>query len=260
MDKATLIGLIMGTALVIGSIMIGGELTPFIDTPSIMITVGGSIAATLINFPMAKVLSVFGVIKKCFLTSLPTPQELIEQFKEFAAMARRDGLLALEGQVESVKDKFLRRGLELVVGGATKEEVESSLETEMSYIEQRHQTGKKLIDGIAAAAPAFGMIGTLIGLVQMLRSLDDPSQIGGGMAVALLTTLYGAVIANMFCIPLAGKLESRSQEEMMIRQLMLSGLTALVEGNAPRAVEQKLLAFLSPQLREMYSKKTAAAA
>ena len=260
MDKATLIGLIMGTALVIGSIMIGGELTPFFDLPSVMITVGGSIAATLINFPMPKVLSVFGVIKKCFLTSLPTPQELIEQFKEFAAMARRDGLLALESQVEGVKDTFLRRGLELVVGGATKEEVESSLETEMSYIEQRHQTGKKLIDGIAAAAPAFGMIGTLIGLVQMLRSLDDPSQIGGGMAVALLTTLYGAVIANMFCIPLAGKLESRSQEEMMIRQLMLAGLTALVEGNAPRAVEQKLLAFLSPKLREMYSKKTAAAA
>lgn len=260
MDKATLIGLIMGTALVIGSIMIGGELTPFFDLPSVMITVGGSIAATLINFPMPKVLSVFGVMKKCFLTSLPTPQELIEQFKEFAAMARRDGLLALESQVETVKDTFLRRGLELVVGGATKEEVESSLETEMSYIEQRHQTGKKLIDGIAAAAPAFGMIGTLIGLVQMLRSLDDPSQIGGGMAVALLTTLYGAVIANMFCIPLAGKLESRSQEEMMIRQLMLAGLTALVEGNAPRAVEQKLLAFLSPKLREMYSKKTAAAA
>lgn len=260
MDKATLIGLIMGSALVIGSIMIGGELTPFFDMPSVMITVGGSIAATLINFPMPKVLSVFGVIKKCFLTSLPTPQELIEQFKEFAAMARRDGLLALESQVETVKDTFLRRGLELVVGGATKEEVESSLETEMSYIEQRHQTGKKLIDGIAAAAPAFGMIGTLIGLVQMLRSLDDPSQIGGGMAVALLTTLYGAVIANMFCIPLAGKLESRSQEEMMIRQLMLAGLTALVEGNAPRAVEQKLLAFLSPKLREMYSKKTAAAA
>lgn len=258
MDKATLIGLIMGTVLVLGSIMVGGELTPFLDVPSLMITVGGSIAATLINFPMNKVFTVFGVVKKCFLVSLPTPQELIDQFKQMATTARRDGLLALESEIEGIKDTFFRRGLEQVVGGASREELESSLETEMAYIELRHQTGKKIVDGIAAAAPAFGMIGTLIGLVQMLRTLDDPSKIGGGMAVALLTTLYGAVIANMFCIPLAGKLESRSQEEMMIRQIMVSGLGALVEGNAPRAVEQKLLAFISPQLREMYSQKTAA--
>jgi chemotaxis protein MotA len=259
MDKATLIGLIMGIGLVLGSIMIGGELTPFIDMPSIMITVGGSIAATLINFPMAKVISVFGVVRKCFMVSLPAPQEVIEQFKNLATVARRDGLLALEGQIETIKDTFLKRGLEQVVGGITKEELESSLETEMSYIEQRHQTGKKIVDGIAAAAPAFGMIGTLIGLVQMLRSLDDPSQIGGGMAVALLTTLYGAVIANMFCIPLAGKLESRSQEELMIRQLMVAGLSSLIDGNAPRALEQRLLTFLSPKLRETYARKAAAA-
>lgn len=259
MDKATLIGLILGIVLVIGSIMIGGELTPFIDVPSVMITVGGSIAATLINFPMPKVMTLFGVIRKCFLVALPAPQTVIQQFKELATIARRDGLLALEGHLETVGDTFLKRGLEQVVGGASREELESSLETEISFIEQRHQTGKKIVDGIAAAAPAFGMIGTLIGLVQMLRSLDDPSQIGGGMAVALLTTLYGAVIANMFCIPLAGKLESRSQEELMIRQLMLSGLCSLIEGNAPRAVEQRLMAYLSPKLRETYAKQSAAA-
>ena len=259
MDKATLIGLILGIVLVVGSIMLGGELTPFFDVPSLMITVGGSIAATLINFPMAKVLTVFGVVRKCFMVSLPSPQEVIEQFKGFATISRREGLLALESQVETIKDTFLKRGMEQVVGGSTKEELMSSLETEISFIEQRHQTGKKIVDGIAAAAPAFGMIGTLIGLVQMLRSLDDPSQIGGGMAVALLTTLYGAVIANMFCIPLAGKLESRSQEELMIRQLMLSGLTSLVEGNAPRALEQRLLAYVSPKLRETYAAEAAAA-
>ncbi len=257
MDKATLVGLILGIVLVVGSIMIGGEVTPFIDVPSIMITVGGSIAATLINFPMAKVVTLIGVMKKCFLVTLPSPQEVIDQFKNLATIGRRDGLLALESQLESIKDIFLKRGLEQVVGGVTKEELESSLETEMMYIEQRHQTGKKIVDGIAAAAPAFGMIGTLIGLVQMLRSLDDPSKIGGGMAVALLTTLYGAVIANMFCIPLAGKLESRSQDEMMIRQLMLAGLSSLIEGNAPRALEQRLLAFLSPKLRETYAAQAA---
>jgi chemotaxis protein MotA len=259
MDKATLIGLILGIVLVVGSIMIGGELTPFIDVPSLMITVGGSIAATLINFPMSKVITVFGVVRKCFMVSLPTPQEVIEQFKEFATISRKEGLLALESQVESISDTFLKRGLEQVVGGVSRDDLTSSLETEISFIEQRHQTGKKIVDGIAAAAPAFGMIGTLIGLVQMLRSLDDPSQIGGGMAVALLTTLYGAVIANMFCIPLAGKLESRSQEELMIRQLMLSGLSSLIEGNAPRALEQRLLAFVSPKLREMYTAESKAA-
>lgn len=260
MDKATVIGLVMGVGLVLGSIAIGGGgLMPFVDIPSLMITVGGSIAAILINFPMGKVISVFSVIRKCFMTSLPTPREVIEQFKKFATTARRDGLLALENDMAEVDDIFLRRGLELVVGGSSKEELTANLETEVSYIEQRHQTGKKIVDAIAAAAPAFGMIGTLIGLVQMLRSLDDPSQIGGGMAVALLTTLYGAVIANLFCIPLAGKLESRSQEEIMIRELMISGLVSLIEGHAPRAVEEKLKAFLAPKHREEAETKVQAA-
>ena len=125
------------------------------------------------------------------------------------------------------------------------------LETEVSYIEQRHQTGKRILESMAAAAPAFGMIGTLIGLVQMLRELDDPSQIGVGMATALLTTLYGALIANLFCVPLAGKLENRSQEEVTIRELMISGLIALVEGPPPRAIEERLHAFLSPSSRPM---------
>ncbi|MCA9033775.1 MAG: MotA/TolQ/ExbB proton channel family protein [Planctomycetaceae bacterium] len=260
MDKATVIGLVLGVGLVLGSIAIGGGgLMPFVDVPSLMITVGGSIAAILINFPMGKVLSVFSVFKNCFLWSLPTPPEVIEQFKKFATTARRDGLLALENDMGEVDDTFLKRGLELVVGGSSREELVANLETEVAYVEQRHQTGKKIVDAIAAAAPAFGMIGTLIGLVQMLRSLDDPSQIGGGMAVALLTTLYGAVISNLFCIPLAGKLESRSQEEMMIRELMISGLVSLIEGHAPRAVEEKLLAFLSPKNRNNGEAKAQAA-
>ncbi|MCA9075327.1 MAG: MotA/TolQ/ExbB proton channel family protein [Planctomycetaceae bacterium] len=250
MDIATVIGLLMGTALVIGSILIGGGgLGPFINIPSLMITVGGSIAAILINFPLANVISVFAVTKKCFLTALPSTEETIEQFRELSTKARRDGLLALEGEMETITDEFMTRGLEMVIGGTPAEEVEQLLSTEVGYIEQRHQTGKKLLDATAAAAPAFGMIGTLIGLVQMLRTLDDPSQIGVGMATALLTTLYGALIANLFCIPLAGKLEARSQEEVLLRELMIMGLTSLVEGHAPRAVEERLHAFLSPSRR-----------
>ena len=250
MDIATIIGLILGIGLVVGSIAIGGGgLGPFFNVPSLMITVGGSVSALLINFPLKTVLGVVGVVKKCFTMKLPSPMATIAQFKEFATIARRDGMLALEEQIDSVDDDFLVRGLELVVGGTSKDDLRQILETEIAYIEQRHQTGKKVVEAMAAAAPAFGMIGTLIGLVQMLRTLDDPSQIGVGMATALLTTFYGALIANLFCIPLAGKLENRSQEEVMIREIMLSGLISLVEGHPPRNVEERLVAFLSASSR-----------
>lgn len=165
-------------------------------------------------------------------------------------VVRKDGILALEERLEAVDDKFLKRGTEMVIGGTSKEEIQETLEIELLYIEQRHQTGKKIVDAIAAAAPAFGMIGTLIGLVQMLRNLDDPSQIGIGMATALLTTLYGALIANMFCLPLAGKLETRNQEEVLIRELMIVGLLGLVDGQTPRNLQDKLIAFVSPSSRE----------
>ena len=132
------------------------------------------------------------------------------------------------------------------------------METEMSFIDERHRLGRKIIDALGAAAPAFGMIGTLIGLVQMLRSLDDPSQIGGGMATALLTTLYGAMIANILCIPLAGTLEARNKEELMVRELITAGLLSLVEGQSPRTVEGRLVAFLSPRYRPTEDAQTAA--
>ena len=174
-------------------------------------------------------------------------------FADFAKIARRDGLLALEQKIETLDDTFMKHGLELVVSGNSRQELDSLLQTEISYIEQRHENGKKILDATAAAAPAFGMIGTLIGLVQMLRTLEDPSQIGVGMATALLTTLYGAVIANLFCIPLAGKLETRSQEEVFIRELMMSGLGALIDGHAPPIVTERLSAFLANSNRPQSS-------
>ena len=250
MDISTVVGLVMGVGLVLTSILMGeGGLVPFIDIPSVMITIGGATAAVMMNFTLGKVLGVFGVIKNCFFAKLPTTNEVINQLGEFAATVRRDGLLALENRLEEVHDRFLKRGLEMVIGGTSAEDLQRVLETEVSYIEERHKTGKKIVDAMGAAAPAFGMIGTLIGLVQMLRSLDDPSKIGGGMAVALLTTLYGAIVANLFCIPLAGKLEVRSKDEIMVRELMVVGLVSLVEGQTPRVVQERLQAFLSPGQR-----------
>lgn len=249
MDIATVIGLLAGVGCVVGSILMGGGIGPFVNVPSLMITVGGSMAALLINFPLGAVLGSLNVVKKCFLVKVPGASETIEKFGELATIARRDGLVALESEVEKIDDEFLVRGLEMVMGGVSKEEVTVVLETEINYIEERHTGGKKIIDAVAAAAPAFGMIGTLIGLVQMLRELDDPSQIGVGMATALLTTFYGAVIANLFCLPLSGKLEARSKEEVMIRELMMAGMIALVDGHPPRAVKERLVAFLSQSKR-----------
>lgn len=251
MDIATIVGLILGIGLVLGSIFMGGGgLGPFINVPSMMITIGGSIAAILINFPMKSCLGLFGVIKKCFTVKLPTAAEVIEIFKDLSSVVRSEGMLALEGKLETIDDAFLKRGLELVISGAPQPQVETALETEVAYVDQRHEVGKKIVDAIAAAAPAFGMIGTLIGLVQMLRTLDDPSKIGIGMATALLTTLYGALIANLLCIPLGGKLEARNQEEILIRDLMISGIGGLMEGATPRAMEERLVSYISPKVRD----------
>jgi len=250
MDIATIIGLLLGTGLVVGSIAIGGGgLGPFFNIPSLMITIGGAFAAILINFPLKNVLGAMGVIKNCFLHSLPSPTDVINQFKEYSGIVRKEGILALEEKMENIEDPFLKRGLEMVIAGTSREEIQQLLEIEVAGIEQRHASGKKIVDATAAAAPAFGMIGTLIGLVQMLRSLDDPSQIGVGMATALLTTLYGALVANLFCIPLAGKLETRSAEEVNICELTIAGLVSLVDGQTPRIIEERMQSYIPPKMR-----------
>ena len=260
MDIATIIGLTAGFGLIFASIAMGGGsgLSAFIDVPSLMITVGGSFAALLINFPLKVCLSSLSVIKKCFLSKIPEPAEVIEKFKELAVIVRKDGMLALEQQLDAIDDEFMKRGLETVIGGGEIEQIRSALETEVSAIEARHSIGKKIVESTGAAAPAFGMIGTLVGLVQMLQSLDDPSKIGGGMATALLTTLYGAIIANVACIPLAGKLEIRSQSEVACRELMITGVIALAQGMAPRAMEDHLVAYLSPKSRKNAQQEKAA--
>jgi chemotaxis protein MotA len=250
MDLATIIGLIMASVLVLSAILLGGGgLMPFIDTASVMIVIGGSIAATLINYPLKTCLGLVKVTKNCFLSKLPTPIEVIIQFKDLTQIARKDGIVALEERLEDIDDTFMMRGLDMVIGGSPKEEICKVMELELNYIDDRHRMGKKVLDSIAAAAPAFGMIGTLIGLIQMLRTLDDPSKIGGGMSVALLTTLYGAMIANMFCIPLAGKLGDRNDQEQMIRNLMITAMGLLSEGQSPRVMEEHLSAFLAAGAR-----------
>ncbi len=259
MDIGTIIGFVLGFGFISAAIMLHGSLTDFIDIPGAMVAFGGSTSALFIMFPIKKVVGVGGVVKNCFFFKLPNPKEEIARLTDLATVARRDGLLALEKRVPELNDPFLKRGLEMVIDGTPKERIEEVLNIELQYIQERHTTGKKIFDQLGASLPAFGMVGTLIGLIQMLHELDDPTKIGAGMAVAMVTTFYGAFVANLIYLPLAGKLETRNKEETLIRELMIQGLAALVEGEAPRAIETKLKAFLAPKAREGESQPAAAA-
>ena len=259
MDIATIVGIVLGFGFVMVAITMHGSLKDFVDLPGAMVAFGGSGAALFIMFPMKKVLGAFGVAKNCFFHKLGDPKDEIARMTQLASVARRDGLLALEKQVADIKDPFLVRGLEMVIDGTPKEKLEEVLTIELGCIQERHKSGKKIFDQLGASLPAFGMVGTLIGLIQMLGKLDDPSKIGEGMAVAMCTTFYGAFVANMLYLPMAGKLETRSKEETLLRELMIRGLVGLIEGEGPRALETKLKAFLTPKARQGESAAAAAA-
>lgn len=257
MDIATIIGLVVAIGAVVLSIMTAGSLSAFWDVGSVIIVFGGTMAATLINYPLPEVISVIGVVQKVFLYKTPEPGEIIKQLVYFAEMARREGILFLEKEMENIKDPFLKQGVQLAVDGTEPELMRNILSTEIAYLKQRHDIGAGIFDTMGAFAPAFGMIGTLIGLVIMLGNMQDPSSIGPAMAIALITTFYGAVGANIFFLPIAGKLKTRSGQEVLIRQLMMEGILSMQSGDNPRVVEQKLISFIAPKLRTGISKEKA---
>ena len=230
--------------------MLGGSLSGFIDMPSVAVVLGGTFGALLVNFPLPRIIGLAGVFKKTFMFKLDDPDEVIGKMVRYAERARREGMLALEEDSENETDDFLRKGLRLAVDGTDPQLLEKILETDVEQIENRHSEGAKVLSAGGTFAPAFGMIGTLIGLVNMLSNLSDPTQIGAGMATALITTFYGAVMANALFLPLAGKLETRSKEEMMIKGMIIDGIMAIQSGDSPRIVEEKLKSFLSPSMRE----------
>lgn len=249
MDFATIIGLIVAFGLVIGSILVGGSLMAFVDLPSLMIVGGGTFGVALISFPMDKVLSALKVAMNVFRYPLPDVKEQNQKFLEFADATRRDGILALEGLIGSIEDPFMRRGLQLLVDGVDAEKIESMLWDELDGITARHRQGAQTFEALAAAAPALGLVGTLIGLVQMLQAMDDPSSIGPAMAVALLTTFYGALFANVIFNPIAGKLRVRHDEEQLGKKLVIKGLIGIARGENPRILGQQLDADLAPAMR-----------
>jgi chemotaxis protein MotA len=251
MDLATILGILSAFGLVIISIIMGSGLKLFVDLPSVMIVFGGTLGCTMINYPLKDVVGSLGVVRNAFFSgTIPAADRIIKQFVDLGAKARREGILALDYDVREVKDAFMKKGLQMAVDGLEPQSIHEILDTELSYQRARHQLGADVFSTMATFAPAMGMIGTLIGLVQMLQSMDDPSKIGPAMAVALLTTFYGSIMANFVCLPIAGKLRGRSKEEAQAKEMVIEGILSLTRGENPRILEQKMLAFVPPKLRK----------
>lgn len=255
MDIGSIAGLLIGLLFIMLGIMDGGNLASFINMPSLQIVVGGTFAATFIAYPMKKVFESAKIAGKVFGASKDDPTIVLSKIIELANTARKEGLLALEEISQSIDDKFLNKGVMLIVDGTDPELVRNLLETELAFIEERHSDGRGLFDTLGMLAPAFGMVGTLIGLINMLAKLDDPSTVGPSMAVALITTLYGSLMANLIFIPIATKLKLRSREEILIKEIIVEGLLSIQAGENPRIIEEKLKAFLPPKIREALQAK-----
>ncbi len=250
MDIATILGIVVGMAFVVGGILADGSVLDFWNLASVLIVIGGTVSATLVAYPINNVLAAFKIAGKAFKKKDENPNEIIVQINALANIARKEGLLALEEASEEIDEEFLRKGAMLIVDGTDPELVRNLLETELSFIEERHGKGQGIFEAMGAYAPAFGMIGTLIGLINMLQKLDDPSSIGPSMGVALITTFYGSLLANLVFIPIANKLKLKSRDEILRKEIMVEGLLSIQAGENPRIIEEKLKAFLPPKERE----------
>lgn len=251
MDIATLVGLIAGiTFLLIGVISANGDLALFFDPASVLITIGGAFSAVLTSNPLQRFLNIGSAARVAFFAPNNSPNDMIITIVSFSEKARREGLLALEDDLDELPDEFLKKGIQLVVDGTDPEMVRRIMETEIEQMVDRHDAMRKIFDDLSALAPGFGMVGTLIGLILMLVNIEDKSAIGPGMSAALITTLYGAIIANWFALPVANKMECRGNEEVLMKMVMIEGTISIQAGDNPRLVKDKLVAYLEPSERE----------
>ncbi len=255
MDLTSLIGFLATWILVLASMAAGGNFAAYIDVPSMMITFGGAVGATIISNPGERLKTVGGSLRSVFLFKEPNLVAMVQMLVSFAEKARREGLLSLEGDVAELDNDFLKKAIQLVVDGTDPELVRAILDTEIGVFEDRHSANKSIFDTLAEFGPSFGMIGTLIGLIAMLGNLQDVSALGPGMAVALITTMYGSMLANMFAIPTGKKLAARSAQEVKSMELMVEGILAIQAGENPRIVEEKLKVYLPPKMRTAFEQE-----
>lgn len=249
MDFGTILGLVIAGVLIAWSMLSGGKVEWFFSSHALAIVFGGAFATVLIGFPIKMVGQLGRIVKVAFFNKEVSAVKVITDMVSYAEVARRDGILSLENMTKDIKDEFIVRGIQMAVDGVDPEVIEQIMTSEMDSMAERHAGNKLMLDAATGYAPALGMVGTLLGLVIMLQSLDDPKAIGPGMAVAIIATLYGAIAANLLIGPVALKLGKRSEEEVLIKTIIIKGVMSIQSGDNPRIVEQKLKSYLSPKLR-----------
>lgn len=252
MDLGTIIGLIAGVAVVAYGMFSGGSISDYIHVPSMIVTMGGGICANMMGFPLSDSIKALKVLPLIFKEPKSSAMSTISTLVELSQKARREGLLALESAQSELKDDFLKKAMELVVDGIEAEIVKTTMQLDIDSMAVRHQNAQAYFKGLAGQFPAWGLIGTLLGLINLLKALDDPSAIGPAMALALVTTFYGSVLANFVCSPIISKLGGNSAEEIRLREMMMEGVLSIQSGENPRLMEHKLKTFLSPDQRVAY--------
>ncbi|MDI3257876.1 MAG: flagellar motor protein [Kyrpidia sp.] len=256
MDFASVLGMVFGIgALVVAFIAEGGEIQALFQWTAALIVFGGTFAATLVGLSRDQILAVPKLLKVAFLGKTQNPHRLINDLVELAGTARKEGLLALEDRIEQFEDPFLKQGIQLIVDGVDPELVRTMLETDVQFLEHRHRQGAAVFEAAGGYAPTMGIIGTVMGLVHVLSNLSDVQSLGPLIATAFIATLYGVASANLIYFPIAAKLKLRSQEEIMIRELIIEGVLSIQAGENPNLLGQKLKAFLPPRWRDAEERK-----
>ena len=250
LDVATLTGIVAAFGLVIVAIKLGGGLSYFFDAKALLIVLGGTLGATLVNFPLRDFSRAMPALKTAFFPDQFSTKLRTSKILDYARKYRASGPESVQAELRKESNRFLRDCIELLTEGHGEDEIRKVLEIELGFSEDRHRRSAQLFQTMGTIAPAMGLVGTLIGLVQMLQNLDSPSGIGPAMAVALLTTFYGALFANLVFLPIAGKLRSRSEEEFLLKELTIEGIAGVAAGANPRVIERRLLSFLPPEQRQ----------
>lgn len=251
MDLGTIIGVIGGFGFIFMSILTsGGAIGLYLNLPSFLMVIGGSFAAMTVANPLSRMLGIVKYIRHALRTPDWQEEKMISDLVSFSERARREGLLALEDNLDEVEDEFMRKGIQLVVDGTDPEVIKTILYSDLNQLQERHAVGIKIFEDWGKIAPAFGMIGTLAGLIAMLANIEDESSIGSGMALALITTMYGAIFANLVLIPIKSKLEDRDKDEVRVKEIILEGILSIQSGDNPRILLEKLVSFLPPKQRE----------
>lgn len=259
MDLGTIIGVISGFMLILMAILTSGGMIPmYLNLPSFLMVIGASFAAMLVSNPLNRMLGIMRYVNLTLRAPDLKEEKIISDLVAFSERARREGLLALEDNLEEVEDEFMRKGVQLVVDGTDPDIIKSVLFNDLNQLQERHDVGIKIFDDWGKLAPAFGMIGTLAGLIAMLQALgDDPDAIGSGMALALITTMYGSVMANLVLIPMKNKLEDRNRDEVRVKEIVIEGILSIQSGDNPRILLEKLVSFLPPRQREAIRQESA---